>query len=237
MPLDLTGKTFGELYVIEKSNVKKSNRVSWKCKCSCGNETIVITNHLTSGHTKSCGCLQKKATSQLNPAIDIKNQRFGKLIALERAPSRNKHTYWKCKCDCGNYCKVRTQSLKQGHTMSCGCISSQGEEKIAIWLKENNIIFEQQKTFNDCRSTNTNCLLRFDFFINNKILLEYDGITHLRATGGWNNEDAVKNMQNRDSIKNIWAKNNNIPLYRITYNDIYTEEKLNEVLSKIIKEI
>ena len=57
MPLDLTGKTFGELYVIEKSNVKKSNRVSWKCKCSCGNETIVITNHLTSGHTKSCGCL------------------------------------------------------------------------------------------------------------------------------------------------------------------------------------
>ena len=57
MFMDLTGKIFGELVVIEKSKIRKSNRVSWLCKCSCGQETIVITNHLTSGHTKSCGCL------------------------------------------------------------------------------------------------------------------------------------------------------------------------------------
>ena len=57
MALNLSGKKFGELTVIEKSNIRKSNRVSWRCKCSCGKETIVITNHLTSGHTQSCGCL------------------------------------------------------------------------------------------------------------------------------------------------------------------------------------
>ena len=55
--IDLTGKKFGELTVIKKSEIKKNNRVAWECKCSCGNSTVVITNHLTSGHTKSCGCL------------------------------------------------------------------------------------------------------------------------------------------------------------------------------------
>lgn len=28
----------------------------WRCKCDCGNETIVPSSRLTSGNTKSCGC-------------------------------------------------------------------------------------------------------------------------------------------------------------------------------------
>lgn len=236
MPLNLIGKQFGELIVIEKSSVKKSNRVAWKCKCSCGNETVVITNHLTSGHTKSCGCLQKIACGKMNPAVNITNQRFGKLIALERVPNKNGKTYWKCKCDCGNYCEVSTNALRTGHTMSCGCINSKGEEKIANWLSKNNIYFERQKSFDDCRDLNTNYLLRFDFFIDNKLLLEYDGITHFKSTGGWNDEEAVKNIQSKDQIKNEWAKSKNIPLYRINYNDIYSEEKLNNILLNLINE-
>jgi hypothetical protein len=62
--------------------------------------------------------------------------------------------------------------------MSCGCIASKGEEKISTWLKEHNIIFERQKTFSTCRDNESNYPLKFDFFINNKFLLEYDGITH-----------------------------------------------------------
>lgn len=57
MAINLIGEHFGELIVLEKSDVKKNNRVAWLCQCSCGNKTTVITNHLTSGHTKSCGCL------------------------------------------------------------------------------------------------------------------------------------------------------------------------------------
>ena len=55
-------------------------------------------------------------------ALDLTNQRFGKLIALERAPKRNdKNTRWKCQCDCGNITEVRTDYLRSGHTTSCGC--------------------------------------------------------------------------------------------------------------------
>lgn len=233
-PLDLTGQKFGELTVIKKSKTRKSNRIAWDCKCSCGNETIVITSHLTSGHTRSCGCLHKKAASKMNPAIDITNQRFGKLIAIKKVESKNNHTYWECQCDCGNTCIVRTNSLRSGHTTSCGCVSSKGEEEISKWLINNNIPFERQKTFDSCRDNKTNYLLRFDFFINNQFLLEYDGVTHFKATGSWNDKDAVKNIQEKDNIKNIWASNNNIPLYRISYNNNYSQEKLDETLKNIL---
>jgi hypothetical protein len=35
-------------------------------------------------------------------AIDITNQKFGKLTAIKRAESKSGKTYWLCKCDCGN---------------------------------------------------------------------------------------------------------------------------------------
>lgn len=55
-------------------------------------------------------------------ALDLTNQRFGKLIARERAPKRNdKYTRWLCECDCGNWTEVRTDYLRSLHTTSCGC--------------------------------------------------------------------------------------------------------------------
>ena len=53
--IDLTGKRFNRLTVIKRVELKgKSTR--WLCKCDCGNETIVTSEKLKSGHTKSCGC-------------------------------------------------------------------------------------------------------------------------------------------------------------------------------------
>lgn len=171
----------------------------------------------------------------MNPGLDLTNLRFGKLIALERTSRIEKgHTYWKCQCDCGNICEVRTNSLRTGHTTSCGCINSKGEEQIANWLQNNNIFFERQKKFPDCRNTDTNCLLKFDFFVDNKFLIEYDGIIHFQATNGWNTPEMVEKTKKRDNIKNIWSKAHNIPLYRITYNDIYNQDVLNQTLINIL---
>jgi len=55
-PKDLTGQTFGRLTVLSFSHRHKGHRFV-KCKCECGNTTIVRKTHLTSGNTKSCGCL------------------------------------------------------------------------------------------------------------------------------------------------------------------------------------
>jgi len=66
--IDLTGKVFGRLTVIRRSENSTIGKVKWLCKCLCGNEKSVTSNHLQSGHTKSCGCFHteqiKKATTR-----------------------------------------------------------------------------------------------------------------------------------------------------------------------------
>lgn len=57
--------------------------------------------------------------------IDVTGQRFGRLVALEPMfvqGDKRKRYYWRCKCDCGNECTVNADSLRGGHTKSCGCI-------------------------------------------------------------------------------------------------------------------
>lgn len=57
MKYDLVGQRFGRLTVLERTNLRRRKKVLWRCLCDCGKETLVITNHLTNGNTKSCGCL------------------------------------------------------------------------------------------------------------------------------------------------------------------------------------
>lgn len=53
---DLTGVRFFRLVAVRDAGRTKENKVLWLCKCDCGNETVVSSTHLLSGHTKSCGC-------------------------------------------------------------------------------------------------------------------------------------------------------------------------------------
>lgn len=57
--LQLTGRRFGRLRVIAVAKRKKNERrAPWLCICDCGTKTRVITQHLITGHSKSCGCLR-----------------------------------------------------------------------------------------------------------------------------------------------------------------------------------
>lgn len=54
-PQDFTGQTFGELYVIGLDHIDTKRRRYFKCKCSCGKETVVSGSSLKAGTTTSCG--------------------------------------------------------------------------------------------------------------------------------------------------------------------------------------
>lgn len=54
---DYIGKRFHQLTVIDYAG-KAGGMHRWKCRCDCGNETIVGQTLLQNGKTKSCGCLQ-----------------------------------------------------------------------------------------------------------------------------------------------------------------------------------
>lgn len=56
--VDLTGRKFGHLTVIERAE-KKNGKNRWKCLCECGNYTYTITNRLLQGKTRSCGCVRR----------------------------------------------------------------------------------------------------------------------------------------------------------------------------------
>lgn len=55
----LVGKQFNQLTVVEQVSSDKEGRW-WRCKCTCGGETIVSTGILRTGHQKACGCLQSR---------------------------------------------------------------------------------------------------------------------------------------------------------------------------------
>ncbi len=64
---DLTNNIFGELTVIKFSHKVFRNKRHgyynyWLCKCSCGNESIVLHENLKTGNTKSCGCKSSRNT-------------------------------------------------------------------------------------------------------------------------------------------------------------------------------
>lgn len=53
--------------------------------------------------------------------IDLTGKRFGMLTVICRAADRNGDAMWKCVCDCGRERIVLGESLRYGHTKSCGC--------------------------------------------------------------------------------------------------------------------
>ena len=56
------------------------------------------------------------------PAINLTNQKFGKLTVIKRTENaKDGHARWLCQCDCGNTIIVNSNVLKKGHTLSCGC--------------------------------------------------------------------------------------------------------------------
>ncbi len=63
---NLTGQTFGKLYVVKRVENDAQGTVQYLCRCECGNEKIVRANHLKRGAVRSCGCLASALTSQRN---------------------------------------------------------------------------------------------------------------------------------------------------------------------------
>lgn len=222
--IDMLGQKFGRLTVIERAENTKEGRARWKCKCECGNEVIVLGKHLRSGSTKSCGCLQKQRTSEAS-LIDLTGKRFGKLLVLSRIPGRttsNGKVMWHCLCDCGTELDVLGDSLRRNHTLSCGCIASQGELIITELLKLHNINFKKEINFIDGKYSDTNTKFFYDFGIyddDDKLLylIEYDGYQHFNRIGGWNTKEHNELTHQRDMIKNNYCFSHHIPLIRIPY--------------------
>jgi hypothetical protein len=101
-----------------------------------------------------------------------------------------------------------------------------GEEQIyehnRTWFGEPNnptTPWKFQKTFDDCRNPKTNRHLRYDFGVVSKVygwvLIEFDGFYHKNPSPWDDGPEDLERRQERDRIKDEYAKTHGYPLLRI----------------------
>lgn len=92
--------------------------------------------------------------------IDMLGKRFGRLVVIEEAPSRNNKAMWVCKCECGNITHpVGGGDLRSGKVSSCGCLHN---ELLSATMKKhgqkNTRLYRiWQNMKNRCRNSNVPC--------------------------------------------------------------------------------
>jgi len=83
--------------------------------------------------------------------------KFGKLIIIKLIFIKNKHNYFKCKCDCGNEKIIRKDHIKSGKIKSCGCLRIELSKKRT--LKHGHLSgYKMSRTYAAWRSAKKRCL-------------------------------------------------------------------------------
>ena len=106
------------------------------------------------------------------------------------------------------------------------CSESRGERKIRMYLIARNIPYEQYKTFDDLRGKR-NHPLSFDFFLPDyNLLIEFQGKQHKEAIDYFGGQKQFDDQVLRDQKKEKYAKDNNLTLLSIWYDQINDIEKI-----------
>ena len=155
----------------------------------------------------------------INEMQKIATERNGKCLSNIYINNKT-NILWECKR--GHQWLARPDNVKNGSWCK-KCIESNNEKLINNYLTVNNIKFEAQKTFPNCRGVKHK--LPFDFFLSDyNIIVEYDGEQHFKPInfGGYSKnfpnlmDKRFADLKKRDEIKNNYCKLNNIKIIRIS---------------------
>lgn len=73
---DISNEKFGRLTPIEYIPGTKYKEGIWICKCDCGNTTKATAGNIKSGKMKSCGCLRREMSANINHTHGMSNNRL-----------------------------------------------------------------------------------------------------------------------------------------------------------------
>lgn len=62
--IDLTGQRFGRLVALRVWKYHPTKGLRWLCQCDCGEKTLVASESLRKGKTRSCGCLRSELSAE-----------------------------------------------------------------------------------------------------------------------------------------------------------------------------
>lgn len=120
---------------------------------------------------------------------------------------------------------------------NCNGKTSAGERLFMGLLDEYKMEYIHQHSYPDCKHVN---ILKFDFYLPLfNTIVEIDGRFHREIKEGLGGKEEFELTKLRDEIKNIYCKDNHIPLIRIEYNDVKEDiemyiKRCKDVLSSFI---
>lgn len=136
----------------------------------------------------------------------------------------------KIKC---NQCGHVFRQAPTSHIAGSGCprcVSSKGENLIAVCLDRLGVAYEIQKKFDGCVAKAS---LKFDFYIPSlNMCIEYQGAHHYRSVDWYGGEDTLRKVQRRDKIKRKYCAENNIGLIEVPYT--WTRDQVIDRINSIV---
>lgn len=201
-----------------------SSRIEVKCNICNYTWNAIPSSLIAKNGCIKCGHIEKgrKHRKSHETFINEINKIYGDKISVIGMYNTSKDKIQvKCnKCEY-EWSPISRRLLRRGCPK---CNFSKGELLISSVLKELNIDFKPQYTFEGLK-TEVNGVPIFDFAIfddtkNIKYIIEYDGEQHFKAIKKWGGIERLKRQQEIDKFKNNYCYKNNIKIIRIPYTEI-----------------
>ena len=195
--------------------------------CTKHNKTFLQTPHHLLCHHENCGCeickseAIKKDKEYTFEEVENKIKEINENIELLDLKQMQGISTFKCK-KCGEIFQDKASNLLDRECFCPNCtpkFKSKREEIVEQFLKDKNIVYIREKTFNGLVGVNEG-LLSYDFEIKDNekhILIEIQGEQHDHPVSIFGGEKQFKIQQEHDKRKKEYANKNNIKLFEIWY--------------------
>lgn len=233
---------------IEKAKKIHGNRYDYSKIFYRGSDekvTIICEEHgefyqSPSNHLSGHGCfkcmrkvLELKNRKSIPELLCELNEKYENILHDIKIVDTNREKYDLSKIMVSYVCNIHGRRESPATRLLYGisncdlCNKSSGEVLIDKELKKHKLNFITEYSFDDCKNPKTDNKLYFDFYILDKNkCIEFDGQQHFIPVKYFGGEEGLKNSQYRDSIKNQYCLEHNIPLLRIRYDQINIIDKL-----------
>lgn len=224
-------------------NVKSNSKLSIRCKLHNTINEVTVTQLKKNQSSNLCPDCKKEQNSMGNGKHTLKEvKELFENAGYSLLSDQYVNTKEKLEYLCPKHGIQKISLLKFLEGQRCPqCKKSYGEQKIQNFLREKNILFEPQKTFNNCKDKE---LLPFDFYLPQyNACIEYQGIQHYEAVPFRQRrteenyikaEEKLKSQQRRDQIKRIFCQENKIHLLEIKYDEF---ENIENIIKNFLEKV
>ena len=200
-----------------------------KFRCKCGSEFETSLASFKENGKRCNACYKEDVSSSQRKDFDEVKKKVSETECVLLSDSNdyvNQYSKLRFKCPCGRKFSRSLTNFLRRDKLCPNCTSSKGEKAVSEVLTLKNACFKKEYSFDGLVSMKGNPL-RFDFaLLENgcvKSLIEYDGEFHYQQLI---NEELFLNQKYNDNLKDVYCKNNNIPLLRIPYFELENIENI-----------